>query len=75
MFEKGSTLVLDDDKEYAVVDEYVDGESIYIYLVNMDDVSKVIIGKVEGEEISKLTDPNEIEKVLKEINKHLHPNN
>ena len=75
MFEKGTTLVLDDDKEYAIVDEFAEEDKRYIYLVNIDDVTKFIIGTTDGDNITTVTDPDELGKVLKTFSDRLHPNN
>ncbi len=74
MFEKGTILTLSDDKEYTVVDKYSDNNIIYVYLVDINNNSNIIYGKLENDEIVELTDPNEIEKVIQQVNDNLHNN-
>ena len=74
MFEKGTILTLADDNEYAVVDKYNDNNIIYVYLVDINNNSNIIYGKLENDEIVELTDPNELEKVIQQVNKNLHNN-
>ena len=72
MFEKGSILTLADDNEYAVVDKYNDNNVIYVYLVDINNNSNIIYGKLENDEIVELNEPNELEKVIQQVNKNLH---
>ena len=74
MFERGTILTLEDDNEYTVVDKYTDNNNIYIYLVDINNNSNIIYGKLENDEIVELTDPNELEKVIQQVNKNLHSN-
>ena len=74
MFEKGTILTLADDNEYTVVDKYSDNNVIYVYLVDINNNSNIIYGKLENDEIVELTDPNELEKVIQQVNKNLHNN-
>ena len=72
MIENGSVLTLEDNVDYAVVDTYEDNGIKYIFLVNMDDNTKFIYGKIENEGIRELTDPDELEKVIKQVYEHTH---
>ena len=74
MFEKGTILTLADDNEYAVVDKYNENSIIYVYLVDIYNNSNIIYGKLENDEIVELTDPYELEKVIKQVNINLHNN-
>lgn len=74
MFEKGTVLTLADDNEYTVVDKYTDASIIYVYLVDMNNTSNIIFGKLENDEIVEITDPDELEKVIQQVNKNLHSN-
>ena len=74
MFEKGEILTLADNNEYVVVDKYTDTGTIYVYLVDMNNNINIIYGKLENNEIVELTDPDELEKVIQQVNKNLHSN-
>ncbi len=74
MFEKGNILTLADDNEYTVVDKYNDNDIIYVYLVDINNNSNIIYGKLENDEIVELSEPNELEKVIQQVNKNLHNN-
>ena len=74
MFEKGAILTLADDNEYTVVDKYSDNNVIYVFLVDINNNSNIIYGKLENDEIVELTDSNELEKVIQQVNKNLHNN-
>ena len=74
MFEKGDILTLADNNEYVVVDKYTDTGTIYVYLVDMNNNINFIYGKLENDEIVELTDPDELEKVIQQVNKNLHSN-
>ena len=74
MIEKGNLITLEDDKEYAVADTFDENDTKYIYLVDINDNTNILFGKVENDEIVTLTDPNELEMVIKKVNDHLHQN-
>lgn len=74
MIEKGIVLSLADNNEYTVVDKYNDNDTTYIYLVDINDNSNIIYGKLENDEIVELTDPDELEKVIKQVNINVHNN-
>lgn len=74
MIEKGIVLSLADNNEYTVVDKYNDNDITYIYLVDINDNSNIIYGKLENDEIVELTDPDELEKVIKQVNINVHNN-
>ena len=74
MIEKGIVLSLADNNEYTVVDKYNDNDNTYIYLVDINDNSNIIYGKLENDEIVGLTDPDELEKVIKQVNINVHNN-
>lgn len=74
MFEKGNILKLADDNEYTVVDKYYDNGTNYVYLVDINNNSNIIYGKLENDEIIEIGDPNELEKVIQQVNINLHNN-
>ena len=71
MIEIGNILTLENNIEYAVVDLYDEESKTYIYLVHLNDHKNVMFAKVEEDEIVEITDPNELEKVIKAVNEHL----
>ncbi len=72
MFERESVLTLSDGNEYVVVDKYIDDANTYVYLVDMNKHDNVLFGKLENDEIVEITDPDELEKVIKRVNDNLH---
>lgn len=72
MFEKGNILRLADDNEYSVVDKFNNEGKIYVYLVDINNNSNIIYGKLEDDEIIELSDVDELEKVIKIVNDNLH---
>lgn len=74
MFDKGNTLTLEDNNEYAVVDKYVNNDTTYVYLVDINNTENIIFAKLDNDEIVTLTDPDEIEEFIKKVNEDLHSN-
>lgn len=74
MFEKGNILTLADDNEYSVVDKFSDNGNVYVYLVDINNNANIIYGKLENDEIVELEDPDELERIIKIVNSHLHNN-
>lgn len=72
MFDKNGTLTLSDNNEYAIVDQFNDAGTNYIYLVDINNNANILYGKLENDEIVEITDDSELEKVIKLINAHLH---
>ena len=72
MFPKKSILTLDDDNEYAIINQFINGGITYIYLVDINNNSNVIYGKVINDEIVQITDPIELEKIIKLVYSNLH---
>jgi len=72
MFQKGDVLKLADNNEYAVVDKFEDNGTTYIYLVDINNNTNIMFGKLENDEVIELTDVDEIEKVIKIVNDNLH---
>ena len=72
MFEIGNILTLADDNEYSVVDKFNDNGIIYVFLVDINNNSNIIYGKLENDEIVELSD--ELEKIIKLVYEHTHKN-
>ena len=74
MFEKGNILTLADDNEYSVVDQFNDNGINYVYLVDINNTSNIIYGKLENDEIIEISDAEELEKVIKIVYNNTHGN-
>lgn len=74
MFEIGNILTLADDNEYSVVDKFNDNGIIYVFLVDINNNSNIIYGKLENDEIVELSDADELEKIIKLVYEHIHKN-
>lgn len=72
MFEKGNILTLSDDNEYSIVDKFYDNGIIYVYLIDINNNTNIIYGKLENDEIVELNNPEELEKVIKIVSDNLH---
>ena len=74
MIELGSIITLSDDNEYTVVDKYNDNNIDYIYLVDINNNSNIIYGKIENNEVVEVNDPDELEKMIKQVYVDTHNN-
>lgn len=74
MFEKGNILTLTDNNEYCVVDLFNENSTNYVYLVDINDNSNIIYGKLENDEIVEISDAEELEKVIKKVYENTHNN-
>lgn len=74
MFQKGNILDLADNNQYCVVDMFNSNGITYVYLVDINNNSNIIYGKLDKDEIVEITDPNELEIVIKIVNDNLHNN-
>lgn len=74
MFEIGNILTLADDNEYTVVDQFNDNGINYVYLVDINNSTNVIFGKLENDEVVEISEANELEKVIKLVYEHTHKN-
>ena len=68
----GDILTLGDNNEYCVVDIIENINTTYIYLVDLNNNSNIIWGKIEDDYISEISDPDELEKVILQIKNHLN---
>jgi hypothetical protein len=74
MFETGNILTLADDNEYSVVDQFNDNGINYVYLVDINNNTNIIYGKLENDEIVEISDADELEKIIKIVYEHTHKN-
>lgn len=65
MIEQGTRVSLSDEKEYVVVFSHVIGDAEYVYLINVDDKLDIVLGKIEGDNLIDVDNPDEISMVLK----------
>lgn len=75
MFEIGNIVILADNNEYCVVDCFIDNTINYVYLVDVNDNTNFIYGKVENDEIVEIDNQEELERVIKIIYNTTHNNN
>lgn len=71
MIEVGKILQADGN-EYTLVDKIIKDNNTYLYLSNINEIGDFIFGKLEGEDIVLLNDPDELEMALKQFNADLH---
>lgn len=71
MIEVGKILQADGN-EYTLVDKFIKDNNTYLYLSNINEIGDFIFGKLEGEDIVLLNDPDELEMALKQFNADLH---
>jgi len=74
MFGIGNILTLTDDNEYCVVDQFNDNGINYVYLVDINNNTNIIYGKLENDEIVEISDADELEKVIKIVYNNTHGN-
>ena len=72
MLDNEKLLVLEDNNKYAIVDQFMEGETHYIYLVDINNNANILYGKIENGDVVVLNDADELEKVIKLVNEHLH---
>lgn len=73
--ENVETIILEDQKEYIITDELEIGKVKYVYLTNEEDISKIVIRKINNinneEYLVGLDTEEEFQKALsKYIEKH-----
>lgn len=71
MIEVGKILQADGN-EYTLVDKFIKKNNTYLYLSNINEIGDFIFGKLDGEDIVLLNDPDELEMALKQFNADLH---
>lgn len=68
MFEKNDVVLLEDNKEYLIVDIVAIEEDKYVYLMEIDNNMNFIVGLLnEKNQLLEVTDENIIKKVFTEI--------
>ena len=72
MFRKGEIIKTSDSNEYGVVDKFDYNNITYVYLVDINNHSNILIGKLENDEIVELTNPNELEKIINKIYENIY---
>ena len=72
MFKKGEIIKTSDSNEYGVVDKFDYNNITYVYLVDINNHSNILISKLENDEIVELTDPNELEKIIHKIYENIY---
>lgn len=75
MFEKNNILTLADNNEYLVLDKFNYNNFTYVYLVDINDNTNIIYGKLNGEDIIELSDPEELEIIIRKVNENLKSSN
>ena len=68
--EKDYVVTLDNDKKYIVVDSINYDNKIYLYLTEMDDKNKYMIGELDNEDLIEIEDKNLLGKLLLEFAKN-----
>lgn len=68
MFEKNDVVLLEDNKEYLIVDIVTIEEDKYVYLMEIDNNMNFIVGLLnENNQLLEVTDENVIKEVFTEI--------
>ncbi|MBO6195127.1 MAG: hypothetical protein J6O56_02130 [Bacilli bacterium] len=71
MFVKNEIYTLDDNNDYIVGDAFeMDGNN-YAYFINMQDPKKVICAKINNDDISVMTDEEELKKFLEKASENI----
>ena len=56
------------------MNKFNDNGIIYVFLVDINNNSNIIYGKLENDEIVELSDADELEKIIKLVYEHTHKN-
>lgn len=56
---------LEDGKEYLVVDQVIDGDNEYIYMIEYANPENVMICLKEDSDLTEIEDENEIKRIVK----------
>ena len=75
MFEKNNILTLADNNEYLVLDKFNYNNITYVYLIDINDNTNIIYGKLNGEDIVELSDLEELEIIIRKVNENLKSSN
>lgn len=74
MIEQGEMLVLDNDKEYAVVSSIMIQDTNYVYLVETEQYKEYKICKYENDSLEEIVDQDLLRLLISKFNKDLKEN-
>ena len=72
MFEIGTVLELDDEKNYAVISQINYNEKIYIYLIDIADNSNMMFCELQNDELLTVSDHKLLENLVLLANKDVN---
>ena len=67
--EKDIIITLDDNKKYVLVDKIKFNDKVYVYLTELEDYSKYIIGELVNGEIVEVEYQNLLGQIIMEFSK------
>lgn len=67
--EKNLIVTLDNNKKYTIVNTIIFDEKKYIYLAELEDYKKFIIGEIENDEITLVSDNELLGQLIMEFDK------
>lgn len=67
--EKNLIVTLDNNKKYTIVNTIIFNEKKYIYLAELEDYKKFIIGEIENDEITLVSDNELLGQLIMEFDK------
>ena len=74
MISQSEILVLDNNKEYAVVSSIMLQNINYVYLVSMEDYKEFLICKYENNRLEEIVDKDLLKLLIAKFNKDLKEN-
>ena len=72
MFEIGTVLELDDEKNYAVISQINYNEKIYIYIIDIADNSNMMFCELQNDELVTVSDHKLLENLVLLANKDVN---
>ena len=69
--EKNEVYTLDDNKDYLVVDAFEMDNNSYVYLVDIDENTNIICGKLVENRLDVILDEEELKKFIKRVSEDL----
>ena len=69
--EKNEIYTLDDNKDYLVVDAFEMDNNNYVYLVDIDENSNIICGKLVDNHLDVILDEEELKKFIKRVSEDI----
>lgn len=70
--EKGKLITLADNHEYCIVDKFINEDNCYVFLIDINNNANILFGKVVRDRIIELSDPNELDLVIKTFYNNLY---